>query len=161
MVRAEATVIVTLCGSTRFEADFHEASLELGRRGIICFTLASFPTATGDVSTRGQALTESNYDKVMLDLGYFEKILRSDAILVLGDGYVGQSTAREILWAAQLGKGIVSQWDFVKMTVGVAGYEKLPWNDIVRRLKGADMTMAKNNAHSVVWLARRTLGGVE
>jgi hypothetical protein len=110
-------MIVTLCGSVRYESDFYEASLELGRRGIICFTLAAWPGRGEDVSSRGQPLEESSYDKVMLDLGYLEKIMRSDAILVVGNGYVGKSTAREILWAHQLDKRIVSSrgrgWDMV------------------------------------------------
>ena len=102
-------MIVTLCGSTRFEADFHAASLELGRRGIICFTLAAFPSVSGDVSPPGEALDNGNYDKMMLDLGYLNKIVMSDAVLVVGSGYIGRSTSREILWAKMMDKPIVHQ----------------------------------------------------
>ncbi len=137
-------MIVTLCGSTRFEANFHEAALELGRRGIICFTLAAFPSVGNSVSERGQALEESNYDKVMLDLGYLEKISKSDAILILGDGYIGQSTAREILWADQFSKKIVSQDSVARHN----------WDNVVRRLRGID----PDNSYMIVSKARRVLG---
>lgn len=110
-------MIVTLCGSVRFEKEFKIADLELARRGITCFTLVVFPSDGVDVSTRGQPLEESGYDKIMLDLGYLRKIAASDAILVLGDGYIGKSTAREIMWAVMLGKRVYatqffdSDWD--------------------------------------------------
>jgi len=110
-------VIVTLCGSVKYESDFHTAALELGRRGIVVFSLAAFPSLGNDVSTRGQPLEDSGYDKVMLDLGYFYKIAKSDAVLVMGSGYVGLSTSREILWAQMLGKTVVHQltqdWDAI------------------------------------------------
>jgi hypothetical protein len=110
-------MIVTLAGSTRFEPDFHVASLELGRRAIIVFTLAVFPSQGHDVSAPGQPLEESGYDKIILDLGYFHKIVKSDAVLVLGSGYIGKSTSREILWAQMMSKPVVHQltndWDSI------------------------------------------------
>ena len=111
-------MIVTLCGSAnRFEPDFHTASLELGRRAIICFTLVAFPSITEGVSPSGQSLEESSYDKIMLDLGYFHKIVKSDAVLVVGSGYIGKSTSREILWAQMMGKPVIHQltndWDSI------------------------------------------------
>jgi hypothetical protein len=110
-------MIVTLCGSVKFESDFHVASLELGRRAIICFTLVAFPSITEGVSFSGQPLEESSYDKIMLDLGYFHKIVKSDAVLVVGSGYIGKSTSREILWARMMGKPVVHQlshdWDSI------------------------------------------------
>ena len=111
-------MIITLCGSaSKFESDFHTASLELGRRAIICFTLAAFPTVSGDVSAPGQPLEESSYDKILLDLGYFHKIVKSDAVLVVGSGYIGKSTSREILWAQMLSKPVIHQlvndWDAI------------------------------------------------
>lgn len=110
-------MIVTLCGSVRFEPDFHTANLELGRRGIIAFSLAVFPSHGADVSARGQPLEESDFDKVMLDLGYFHKIVRSDAVLVVGPGYIGKSTSREIIWAVMMNKPVIHQlahdWDAI------------------------------------------------
>ena len=109
-------MIVTLCGSVRFEPDFHTASLELGRRGIICFTLVVFPAIGTDVSDRGAPL-DTDFDKIILDLGYFHKIVKSDAVLVVGSGYIGKSTSREILWASVVGKPVVHQlahdWDAI------------------------------------------------
>ena len=109
-------MIVTLCGSVRFEPDFHTASLELAHRGIICFTLVVFPSRGSDVSERGAPL-DTDYDKIILDLGYFYKIAKSDAVLVVGPGYIGKSTSREILWATMVGKPVIHQlahdWDSI------------------------------------------------
>ena len=87
---------VTLCGSTRFLEDFNTANRELSTRGLTVFSISlALPSneAAGGV-------------KHILDLVHLNKILKSDAIVVVGDGYVGESTAREILWAAMQGKPI-------------------------------------------------------
>lgn len=42
--------------------------------------------------------------KEVLDLVHFNKILRADAIVVVGPDYIGFSTAREILWANMQGE---------------------------------------------------------
>ncbi len=95
-------MIVTLSGSTRFEAEFIKAQRELSRAGIQFFSLAVLPQHREP----GENWTDGSYDKVIADLLYFDRILRSDALVVLGDGYIGQSTAREILWAGIQGKPV-------------------------------------------------------
>lgn len=144
-------MIVTLCGSVRFEEDFHEANLELARRGITCYSLVVWPSQGTDASERGAAL-DGNYDKLMLDLGYLRKIAVSDAILVLGDGYIGQSTAREILWAHMNGKRLVSQAD----PVG-----RLDWPEIECQLRGIDEVTCRGVAYRLVQSACRVFGVTE
>lgn len=78
---------VCLCGSTRFVDQFHEANIELTKRGISVITIAMV------VEPDKPGLKE------LLDLVHFNKILRADAVVVVGTGYIGHSTAREILWA--------------------------------------------------------------
>jgi hypothetical protein len=106
-------MVVTLCGSVRFERDFKEAKLKLGLRGIIVIDLSTYPSEH-EVSGRGADLDES-YDKLILDLVHLQKIMSSDAVLIVGDGYIGKSTAREILWASMLDRMVVAQkgrnWD--------------------------------------------------
>jgi hypothetical protein len=98
-------VIVTLCGSVRFEQDFIDAQRELSRRGILCFSLAVLPQHR----TEEETWHDGGLDKILADLLYFHRILHSDAILVLGNGYIGPSTSREILWANIQGKRVISQ----------------------------------------------------
>lgn len=88
-------MIVTLSGSTRFEAEFIIAQRELSRWGINFFSLAVLPQHR----LPDENWADGSYDKVIADLLYFDRILNSDAVVVLGDGYIGQSTAKEILWA--------------------------------------------------------------
>lgn len=94
-------MIITLCGSARFEQNFIDANRELTLRGAIVFSMSVLPSQAGgkDWYTKSQ--------KVMLDLAHLAKIQKSDAILVVGNGYIGFSTAREILWADMLGKLVI------------------------------------------------------
>ena len=106
-------MIVTLCGSRRFEKEFIEAQRELSRRGVLCFSLAVLPQ-----HAEPNEMIDGSLDKTMADLLYYDRILHSEAILVLGDGYIGDSTAREILWANIKGKKIYRRinheaWDNV------------------------------------------------
>ena len=93
---------VTLCGSAKFAPDFIEANKELSLRGFVVFPLSS-PAEEKDQL--------GPYEKTMLDLVHLAKINSSDAIVVLGDGYIGRSTATEILWASINRKTIVCQVD--------------------------------------------------
>lgn len=103
---------VTLCGSTRFLPQFAEALKELSVRGFSVLTLSqALPKNEPDDGARPQGEQDL---KVMLDLVYLNHILRSDGILVLGDGYVGRSTAREIVWARMQGRCIVDQSGFLR-----------------------------------------------
>jgi len=99
---------ITLCGSTRFMDDFREANIQLTRGGlsVISLSFATQKELDGVEIEKGM--------KEVLDLVHFNKILRSDAIVVVGDGYIGFSTAREILWASMQGKGLHRTMDHME-----------------------------------------------
>lgn len=101
---------ICLCGSTKYLDDFHKANIELTQRGFSVITISMALPRQPDGTHEENAL------KYLLDLVHLNKILRSDAILVVGPGYIGTSTAREILWAQMIGKPIFWQklmpsWD--------------------------------------------------
>lgn len=86
---------ITICGSAKFESLWHEYNKHLGLAGHISYSLMTFP------SIEGGKTWYTPQEKEILDLCHLAKIEESDAILVLNkDGYVGESTRREILWAA-------------------------------------------------------------
>ncbi len=93
---------ITLCGSAKFEDRFHEWNKKLTLAGHTVYGLAVYPSyMSGDKNwyTEGQ--------KTTLDLIHLDKILNSDAILVLDEGeYYGDSTRREIEWARIQGKKV-------------------------------------------------------
>jgi hypothetical protein len=101
---------VCLCGSTSFLKDFEKANVELTKRGlsVISISMALPQNEQGSEDEVGL--------KKFLDLVHLNKILRSDAIFIVGTGYFGESTAREILWAYMQDKPIICQtschsWD--------------------------------------------------
>jgi len=106
---------VCLCGSTRFLKDFDEANRELTSRGLTVLTISMCLPKNEQGNEDDAALKE------LLDLVHLNKILRSDAVLIVGDGYIGKSTAREILWAHMQGKSIVAQSDCCRSWDNVAG----------------------------------------
>jgi hypothetical protein len=106
---------ICLCGSTRYMADFQAANHELTKLGFSVITISmALPKESGEMKPEDQPLKE------LLDLVHFNKILRADAVLIVGvdtevippKGYCGFSTAREALWADMQGKPIVCQVSF-------------------------------------------------
>lgn len=90
--------IVTICGSTRFRQEIANANRELTLAGFVVLAPGVFPHL-GDMVTEEQ--------KQQLDGLHLEKIRVSSWILVVAPGgYVGESTRREIEYAASIGKGI-------------------------------------------------------
>lgn len=93
-------IIVCLCGSTRFSEAFHEANLRETLAGKIVLSI-------GCDFKSDDALGLTEADKKRLDELHLRKIDLADEILVLNvDGYVGESTAREIIYANDHGKRI-------------------------------------------------------
>ena len=91
----------TICGSAKFESEFHQWNKKLGLDGHISYSLMTFPSVEGAKSWY------TPEEKWILDLAHFAKIEESDAILVLNiGGYVGESTNREIIWAYMRGKKV-------------------------------------------------------
>ena len=87
--------IVCICGSLRFAAELREANRSLTLAGVIVL-------APGEVSD------ELSDEQVSL-LGslHLRKIDLADRVLVVNpDGYIGESTTREIAYARELGKPV-------------------------------------------------------
>ena len=90
--------VVTLCGSTRFKEQFFEVQKKLTLKGYIVISVGLFGHSGDDeVWTDGV--------KEMLDRMHLSKIDMADEIFVINvDGYVGESTKREIAYAKSKGK---------------------------------------------------------
>lgn len=101
---AEAATIVTICGSTKFKDAINAENSRLTREGNVVISLGLFGHTD---------LTDYNWDtdvtdlKTMLDRLHFQKIRMADRVHVVDvDGYVGESTRREIAYAESLGKEV-------------------------------------------------------
>lgn len=106
-------MILTLCGSARFEGYFHEANKQLGLAGHICFSLMTFP------SIEGEKTWYTEDEKWTLDLAHFAKIEASSGIVLLNvDGYLGESSLRELKWARMRDKKIFWCFSDSRKTVG-------------------------------------------
>ena len=126
---------VCLCGSTRFLDQFQQANVELSKRGLSVITISMSLPKNEQGSEDEAALKE------LLDLVHLNKIMRSDAVFVVGDGYIGRSTAREILWAEMQGKPVVAQ---------EAGGS---WDNAARRIKyGSVATLIYGKARKALGL---------
>lgn len=92
--------IVTLCGSTRFKKEFFEVQKTLTLKGYIVISVGLFGhSGDEEVWTPGT--------KEMLDEMHLRKIDLADEIFVINvDGYIGESTKREIEYARKTGKKI-------------------------------------------------------
>lgn len=113
---------ITLCGSTRFIEQYNAWNRWLALQGHTVYSVAGS-------AKHGWEIT--NDEKETLDLVHLNKILNSDAILVIncelvpGDDiqlydkplYVGESTRREIKWAKLLGKIVRATGDGSSPTV--------------------------------------------
>lgn len=92
--------VVTLCGSTRFKEQFFEVQKKLTLKGYIVISVGLFGHSGDDeVWTDGV--------KEMLDRMHLSKIDMADEIFVINvDGYVGESTKREIAYAKSKDKTV-------------------------------------------------------
>jgi hypothetical protein len=85
-------VIITLCGSARFEHWFHAWNEALSLSGHVVFALAAYPSQHAGVKN-----WYTPEDKEVLDAVHKGKIDASHAILVLNAfAYIGESTLSEI-----------------------------------------------------------------
>jgi len=92
-------IIVCLCGSTRFQAEFIKAAREETLAGKIVLSVGVFGHMEG--------LDMQSETKQMLDQLHLRKIDLADEILVLNvNGYIGDSGANEIAYARCQGKTI-------------------------------------------------------
>ena len=87
-------MIITLCGSARFEPWYHMWNEALSLAGHVVFGLAAWPS----MHDRREWYSED--EKNVLDYVHKRKIDASDAILVLNVfAYIGESTLNEIEYA--------------------------------------------------------------
>lgn len=96
--------VITLCGSTRFEAEFAEVNQRLTMDGCVVISLGMFTLPD-----------RPDYDWTADDLDlkgrlggvHFQKIRMADEVFIVDPGgYVGESTRREIAYAESLGKPV-------------------------------------------------------
>lgn len=101
-VPAGTPPIVCLCGSTRFMDAFFEAGWQFTLQGEIVLSVGVCKHAEDH---GGEALGQDVADK--LDELHFRKIDLADRVFVLNvDGYIGDSTRKEIEYAASKDKPI-------------------------------------------------------
>lgn len=102
----ERPSIVCLCGSTRFWRTFQQASLAETLAGRIVLSIGA---ASGTDDEHFGNLPRAEYDRIKADLDalHLRKIELADEVLILNvDGYIGESTRRELEHAQALGKVI-------------------------------------------------------
>lgn len=94
--------VITLCGSTRFRAEYERVQKELTLKGNIVISVGLFGHSGDDEVWKDGV-------KEMLDEMHLAKIDMADEIFVINPGgYIGQSTSREIAYARSRGKTVKS-----------------------------------------------------
>lgn len=92
-------MIITLCGSARFERHYIGWNLALTMAGHTVFSLSAFPSQLGSREWYNKT------QKELLDGAHFRKIEASDSALFLNVGaYMGPSTLREWEFCKRIGK---------------------------------------------------------
>ncbi len=95
--------IVCLCGSTRFYDQFQRAYYGETMAGKIVLSVGFMP----DSAEHGEHIGITPAQKEALDVLHLEKVKMADEVLILNvGGYIGQSTARELAYALELGKSV-------------------------------------------------------
>lgn len=112
---------ITLCGSARYEELFTLWNERLTLAGHTVYDLAVKPSSKG-----GNKNWYDEATKTTLDLIHLDKILNSEAILVINEyGYIGDSTKREIEWARIQRKMIYWLWNGPEDKLGEAPITQL------------------------------------
>src|SRR6266705_1462992 len=94
--------IVCLCGSARFSKAFQEANLKETLAGKIVLTIGCDMKSDGELFGSDEEKTSI---KAMLDELHLRKIELADEVLILNvNGYIGESTKRELAYAQHLHK---------------------------------------------------------
>jgi hypothetical protein len=96
--------VVTLCGSTQFEAEFAEVNQRLTMEGCVVISLGMF--SLPDLPDYDWTADSSDL-KGRLGRLHLQKIRLADEVYIVDPGgYVGESTRREIAFAESLGKPV-------------------------------------------------------
>lgn len=89
---------ITLCGSTRFKAEYELWNRRLSMAGFLVYSVSCFGHSGDPLSAE---------EKERLDRVHLAKIDASHAIVVINPGgYIGDSTRREIAHAEKTGKAV-------------------------------------------------------
>ncbi|MBO3742704.1 hypothetical protein [Actinoplanes flavus] len=96
--------VITLCGSTKFEAEFAKVNQRLTLEGHVVISLGMFELP--ELPDYDWTVDSSNL-KRRLGGVHFRKIRMADEVYIVDPGgYVGESTRREIAYAESLGKPV-------------------------------------------------------
>jgi hypothetical protein len=99
-----AAKVITLCGSTKFEAEFAEVNQRLTMEGCVVISLGMF--SLPDLPDYDWTVDSSDL-KGRLSAVHFQKIHMADEVYIVDPGgYLGESTRREIAYAESLGKPV-------------------------------------------------------
>ncbi len=112
--KVKRPTIVCLCGSVRFFLEFQEANLRETLAGRIVLSIGCNMKTDDDHFGH---LPKGQYDatKAKLDELHLRKIDMADEVLILNvNGYIGESTARELAYAREHGKIIRSLESLVR-----------------------------------------------
>lgn len=91
--------VITLCGSTKFKETFENVQKDLTLQGNVIFSLDFFSKSDNISIT-------PDLEKLLFEI-HLQKIDMSDEIFVINvDGYIGESTKKEIEYAKQKGKTV-------------------------------------------------------
>ncbi len=91
--------VITLCGSTKFKEEFERVNAQLTLQGHVVISLGFFEQSEGIDITEEQVKL---FEKIHL-----KKIDLSNEIYVIDvNGYIGESTRNEIIYAKQTGKAV-------------------------------------------------------
>ena len=100
-------MIVCLCGSTRFRAEFEAANERETLAGHIVLAPGCFSRSTPEEADRGIFRGCTEEQKLGLDELHKRKIDLADEVFVVNvGGYIGDSTRSEIDYAKKLGKPV-------------------------------------------------------
>ncbi|MGL4610944.1 MAG: hypothetical protein ACRCYY_14915 [Trueperaceae bacterium] len=98
--------IVCLCGSSKFYKEFQEINARETLAGNIVLSIANLAKSEADYFAN-LSEQESERLKTTLDELHRRKIELADEVFIVNkDGYMGESTNRELEYAEQLGKKI-------------------------------------------------------
>lgn len=113
---------ITLCGSARFETEYHEWNKKLTLAYHVVHGLSTYPS----IENGSKDWHDNDHRKVILDLAHLAKIEESDAIFVINkNDYIGDSTRQEVCWARMRGKRVYWLEATDKANAGEAGAEEL------------------------------------
>jgi hypothetical protein len=91
-------IVVCLCGSTRFRAEYERAFRDEEHAGRICLTVPCY---------KDDPCCKSTSAHVRLDKIHLRKIDMADEVLFINvGGYLGESTRRELSYAWRMGKRV-------------------------------------------------------